>query len=133
MKAQSQQQPAALGANVLSSILSFGTALLAAFAKVLTTNRTKTASTYSVDEIVQMDSPRMQRALKLVSAINACENARDIKFVRNCIENFNIEYPEPNPLMSFLENKAWDVMACQHINNLKAKQQELREEMGSSI
>lgn len=104
-------------ATVTSSILSIGTALRAALSKAKAPE-----PAYSINEIVQMDSPRMQRALQIVSIINNCKDEVDIKSTEFLIEQFNLQYPEPNPLMAFLRNKAWDVMACAHINaqNLKA-------------
>lgn len=107
----------AFGATVVSSILSIGTALRAALSKAKPPE-----PAYSINEIVQMDSPRMQRALQLVSMINNCKDEVDIKTVEYLIQRFEKDYPEPNPLMAFLRHKAWDVMACAHINaqNLKA-------------
>lgn len=132
MKAQSQQQPAAHGANVLSSILSFGTACRAALVKILRTAHPSVLP-YTFDEVVRMDSPRMQRALQLVSRINNCRDEIDLMYVKFMIVEFNKQYPAPNPLMAFLENKAWDVMACKHINDQKAKQQQLRQEMKTPL
>jgi len=123
MKSISLHKPA-LVATVTSWILSIGTALRAALSKA---NSPEPA--YSINEIVQMDSPRMQRALKIVAAINACQNGRDIKYVEDTIQNFNRDYPEPNPLMSFLKNKAWDVMACEHINRQSLKAMRTRQEI----
>lgn len=116
MKSISLHKPA-LVATVTSWILSIGTALRAALSKA---NSPEPA--YSINEIVQMDSPRMQRALQLVSMINNCKDEVDIKMVESLILAFEKDHPEPNPLMAFLRNKAWDVMACAHINaqNLKA-------------
>lgn len=116
MKALSLHKPA-LVATVTSSISSIGTALRAALSKAKNQEQP-----YSINEIVQMDSPRMQRALQLVSMINNCKDEVDIKAVEFLIVEFEKQYPEPNPLMAFLRNKAWDVMACAHINaqNLKA-------------
>lgn len=109
-------------------IVSFiGDALHTAILKLK--NLGKKTKPYSVEEIVDMDSPRMKRALKIVSAINDCENGRDIKYMERVIKFFNAEYPEPNPLMSFLENKAFDVMACTHVNAEKQKQARIRQEI----
>lgn len=126
MKAYSLRIPAP-AANVTSLILSIGTALRVAHLKAK--SLWQKTPPITVEEIVQMDSPRMQKALKIVTAINACQNEQEIKQIERSIKEFNAQYPEYNPMMAFLKNKAWDVMACAHINAQNLKQMRIRQDI----